>query len=170
MLKKIIITALAAVMLAGGGLFLAPRPAQADTNSTIAIAAAAIVGLLTFDELNRPYYVRDGERCYVPDDVADYYFQQNYGGWYGNYRCDWYYNRPAFIIEYRNHFGGGGYYGYNRGYNNGYNRGYDRSYGNGYNRVYNNGYTNNYRQNYNNGNGYNRGVAGTAAAITIIRP
>jgi hypothetical protein len=144
MIKKMVITVLAAAMLAGSGLFVVPSPAKADTNSTIAIAAAAIVGLLAFDEFNRPYYINDGYRCYVPDDVAFYYFQNYYGGWYGGHMNDWYYNRARFAYDWNNSHGyNGGGYGYNGGYNNG---GYDRRYTSSnqppvnYDRGYNGGY------------------------------
>jgi hypothetical protein len=52
-----------------------PRPAQADTASTIAIAAgaAAIVGALLVDGNGHPYYVRDNRRYYVTNDEANYY-------------------------------------------------------------------------------------------------
>ncbi len=52
-----------------------PRPAQADTASTMAIAAgaAAIVGALLIDGNGHPYYVRDNRRYYVSQDEASYY-------------------------------------------------------------------------------------------------
>jgi hypothetical protein len=155
MMKKIVIAALAAIMFAGSGLFVAPRPAQADTNSTIAIAAAAIVGILLFDESNRPYYDRDGYRCYVSDDVADYYFQNYYGGWYGGHRHDWYYNRRQFVYDWDRDrgFDGGGY---NRGYQSNYNGGYQRPVNYNYHPV---NYDRGYQRPVNNdrGNGWNQG-------------
>jgi len=52
-----------------------PRPAQADTASTLLIAAgaAAIVGALLVDSNNHPYYVRDNRRYYVTQNEASYY-------------------------------------------------------------------------------------------------
>jgi hypothetical protein len=52
-----------------------PRAAQADTASTIAIAAgaAAIVGALLIDGNNKPYYVNNNHRYYVTPAQASYY-------------------------------------------------------------------------------------------------
>jgi hypothetical protein len=51
------------------------RPAQADTASTVAIAAAAgaIVGALLTDSNNQPYYVNNGRHVYVSKNTATYY-------------------------------------------------------------------------------------------------
>ena len=51
------------------------RPAQADTASTVAIAAAAgaIVGALLMDSNNQPYYVNNGRHVYVSRSTATYY-------------------------------------------------------------------------------------------------
>lgn len=59
-----------------GTTFVAiPRPAQADTTSTVLIAAgaAAIVGALLLDANNRPYYVKNNHRYYVTQSEANYY-------------------------------------------------------------------------------------------------
>jgi len=58
-----------------GSATAAPRPAQADTTSTLLIAAgaAAIVGALLTDANNHPYYVKDNRRYYVTQDEANYY-------------------------------------------------------------------------------------------------
>jgi hypothetical protein len=55
--------------------FAMPRPASADTQSTVAIiaAAAAVVGAIAYDNSGRPYYVRYGHRCYVSPAVVNYY-------------------------------------------------------------------------------------------------
>ena len=60
--------------------FAMPRPASADTQSTVAIvaAAAAIVGAIAYDNSGRPYYVRYGHRCYVSPAVVNYYHSR---GW-----------------------------------------------------------------------------------------
>ena len=65
--------------------------AQADTASTIAIAAgaAAIVGALLTDNSGHSYYVQNNQRHYVSHDQAEYYHNHhgngnmNHGG--GNY-------------------------------------------------------------------------------------
>jgi hypothetical protein len=51
------------------------RPAQADTASTIILAAAAgaIVGSLFTDSNNQPYYVNNGRHVYVKQSTANYY-------------------------------------------------------------------------------------------------
>ena len=51
------------------------RPAQADTASTVAIAAAAaaIVGTLLVDSNKQTYYVKNGKHVYVNKSTADYY-------------------------------------------------------------------------------------------------
>lgn len=51
------------------------RPAQADTTSTILIAAAAgaIIGSLFTDSNNQPYYVNNGRHVYVSQNTASYY-------------------------------------------------------------------------------------------------
>lgn len=43
-----------------------PRPASADTQSTVAIVAAAalIAGAIANDSNRRPYYMREGQRDY----------------------------------------------------------------------------------------------------------
>jgi hypothetical protein len=52
-----------------------PRPAQADTTSTVAIvaAAAAIIGTVLVDSNNQPYYVNNGRHVYVSQNTATYY-------------------------------------------------------------------------------------------------
>jgi len=51
------------------------RPAQADTASTLLIAAAAgaIVGSLFTDSNNQSYYVNNGRHVYVNQNTANYY-------------------------------------------------------------------------------------------------
>ncbi len=51
------------------------RPAQADTTSTIILAAAAgaIIGSLFTDSNNQPYYVSNGRHVYVSQNTASYY-------------------------------------------------------------------------------------------------
>ena len=51
------------------------RPVQADTTSTIILAAAAgaIVGSLFTDTNNQPYYVNNGRHVYVSRNTANYY-------------------------------------------------------------------------------------------------
>ncbi|MGP6156763.1 MAG: hypothetical protein ACLPYS_04465 [Vulcanimicrobiaceae bacterium] len=53
--------------------------AQANTTSTIAIAAgaAAIVGALLIDGNNQPYYIYNNQRHYVSQDQANYYRQHH---------------------------------------------------------------------------------------------
>ena len=88
--------------------FAMPRPASADTQSTVAIiaAAAAIVGAIAYDNSGRPYYVRYGHRCYVSPAVVDYY--HNHQGW----NRGWHRVVPQYGSR-----GGRGYYGrYDRGY------------------------------------------------------
>ena len=110
MMKKLVLAFLATAMFASGSLIVvAPRPAQADTNSTIAIAAAAaaIVGTLLFDSNNRPYYYRGGRPVYVSDQVANYYVRQRDPGWYSQHHGDWQNNRGQFSHDWnRDHNGG----------------------------------------------------------------
>ena len=51
------------------------RPAQADTTSTVLLAAAAgaIIGSLFTDGNNQPYYVNNGRHVYVSNNTANYY-------------------------------------------------------------------------------------------------
>ncbi|MHB8432883.1 MAG: hypothetical protein ACYC8W_01800 [Candidatus Tyrphobacter sp.] len=104
MLVNFIKPVAAKLVLASGVLAAAlvamPRPASADTTSTIAIAAAAalIVGAIAYDSSGRPYYERDNRRWYVSREAANYYryhrFPQRYGSWnrddQGRYRQGWY--------------------------------------------------------------------------------
>jgi hypothetical protein len=68
------------------------RPAQADTASTVAIAAAAgaIVGALLTDSNNQSYYVNNGRHVYVNRSTATYYRahgnNRNRGGQNNNMR------------------------------------------------------------------------------------
>jgi hypothetical protein len=86
MLKRA--AALGALIVAG--TFVTPRPAAADTASTIAIAAgaAAIVGALLYDSSNHPYYVRNNRRYYVTQQEAQYYRSHHRG-----------YERRAYVPE-----------------------------------------------------------------------
>jgi hypothetical protein len=96
------------IVLASGVLaaaaFAMPRPASADTASTLAIvaAAAAIVGAIAYDNSGRPYYVRDGRRWYVAPAVADYYSRYRYDG-----RGDRWTQRDRNGDSYRHHGGHG---------------------------------------------------------------
>jgi hypothetical protein len=91
MLVNFIKPVAAKLVLASGVLAAAlvamPRPASADTTSTIAIAAAAalIVGAIAYDNSGRPYYERNNRRWYVSREAANYYryhrFPQRYGSW-----------------------------------------------------------------------------------------
>jgi len=65
----------AGVALAAATFVFIPRPVQADTTSTVLIAAgaAAIVGALLMDSNNRPYYVSNNRRYYVTQNEATYY-------------------------------------------------------------------------------------------------
>jgi hypothetical protein len=64
-----------AASLATAALLPVARPAQADTTSTILLAAAAgaIVGTLLTDSNNQPYYVSNGRHVYVSRNTANYY-------------------------------------------------------------------------------------------------
>lgn len=61
--------------MAAVALLPAARPAQADTASTLILAAAAgaIVGSLFTDSNNQPYYVNNGRHVYVTKNTANYY-------------------------------------------------------------------------------------------------
>jgi hypothetical protein len=75
-----------AATLATVAIIPLPRPAQADTGSTLLIAgaAAAIVGSLLIDSNNQPYYVNNGRHVYVSQDTARYYRSHgNNGRHYG---------------------------------------------------------------------------------------
>jgi hypothetical protein len=73
-MKNPIAFALAAV-LTSAVLLPVARPAQADTTSTIILAAAAgaIIGSLFTDTNNQPYYVSNGRHVYVSQNTANYY-------------------------------------------------------------------------------------------------
>jgi hypothetical protein len=120
MTKKFILAFLATAVFVSSSLFgVAPRPAQADTNSTIAIAAAAIVGILLFDSNNRPYYYRSGRPVYVSNQVASYYVQQRDPRWYSQHRGDWQSNRGQFSRDWNNDHNNGGHNGQGNGNNHG---------------------------------------------------
>jgi hypothetical protein len=56
-----------------------PRPAQADTSSTLmAVAAGAIVGALLLDGNNQPYYVNNNRKYYVSQQEASYWRSQHH--------------------------------------------------------------------------------------------
>ncbi len=73
-MNKLYSLALATAIAAVAVLPIA-RPAQADTASTVGIAAAAalIVGSLLVDSNNQSYYVNNGRHVYVNQDTANYY-------------------------------------------------------------------------------------------------
>jgi hypothetical protein len=64
-----------AAAIATVGVLPVARPAQADTTSTIILAAAAgaIIGSLFTDSNNQPYYVNNGRHVYVSQNTASYY-------------------------------------------------------------------------------------------------
>lgn len=63
-----------AAAVATVGVFPFARPAQADTTSTVLIAAAAaIVGTLLVDSNHQNYYVNNGRHVYVSQNTATYY-------------------------------------------------------------------------------------------------
>lgn len=66
-----------AAALATATLLPVARPAQADTTSTIFLAAmaGAIVGSLFTDTNDQAYYVNNGRHVYVSRDTANYYRQ-----------------------------------------------------------------------------------------------
>ena len=120
-MKKLVLAFLVTTLFAGTFGF-ATRPAQADTNSTIAIAAAAIVGILLFDSNNQPYYVRGDRRYYVSQPVAAYYVQRNDPQWYSQHHGDWQNNRGRFAQDWNHdHQGNGGWQNNNgNGHGNGH--------------------------------------------------
>lgn len=65
----------AGLVLVAATIVFIPRPVQANTTSTVLIAAgaAAIVGALLMDSNNRPYYVSNNRRYYVTQNEASYY-------------------------------------------------------------------------------------------------
>jgi hypothetical protein len=75
MMQRSLAATAAGTTLLAAVSFGMPRPAQADTASTVAIAAgaAAIVGALLSDGSGHPYYVRNNRRYYVTQDEASYY-------------------------------------------------------------------------------------------------
>jgi hypothetical protein len=152
-LSKLIVATGAAASVSVGALM--PRPASADTTSTILTAAAAIGAVILYSNIQRKQaaansivgYTRNGGTVYADGRVVmqngqTYYPNSNANGQYG-------YNYPVNNGQYNN----GQYNGqYNNGqYNNGqYNNG---QYANG---QYANGQYNNAQ--YNNGR-YNAQVA-----------
>src|ERR1700722_7637408 len=69
-IKRLVI---ASALLAAARISL-PKPAAADTPSTLAIAgAAAVLGALLIDGNNRPYYVNNNHRYYVSQSQANYF-------------------------------------------------------------------------------------------------
>jgi hypothetical protein len=80
---------LMAATLATVAMIPVPRPAQADTGSTLLVAGAAamIVGALLVDSHNQPYYVSGGRHIYVSQNTAVYYrAHYNHGNHYGQYQ------------------------------------------------------------------------------------
>lgn len=75
-LKRLVV----ASALLTAATFSLPHAAQANTTSTIAIAAgaAAIVGALLIDGNNRPYYVKNNHRYYVSQSQANAYRSQHH--------------------------------------------------------------------------------------------
>lgn len=98
---------LMAATLATVAVLPVPRPAQADTASTLLIAGAAamIVGALLVDSNNQPYYVSNGRHVYVSQSTAQYYHAHgNNGNHYGEYQHGQYHGQQV--------------YGYQNGYQN----------------------------------------------------
>jgi hypothetical protein len=91
-LMKKFVTFLFAATLASVAIVPAARPAQADTTSTVAIAAAAaaIVGAILVDSNHQTYYVNNGRHVYVSQQTATYYrahgnyYHGNHGQAYNN--------------------------------------------------------------------------------------
>jgi hypothetical protein len=155
-LSKFIVATGAAASVSAGALM--PRPASADTTSTILTAAAAIGAVVLYSNIQRKQqaantvvgYTRNGGTVYadgrvVMPDGSTYYPNSNTNGQFG-------YNYPVNNGQYN------GQYGYNNGqYNNGqYNNG-QYGYNNGQynNGQYSNGQYNNGR--YGNGQYANNG-------------
>jgi hypothetical protein len=156
-LSKLIVATGAAASVSVGALV--PRPASADTTSTILTAAAAIGAIVLYSNIQRKQaaantivgYTRNGGTVYADGRVVmqngqTYYPNSNSNGQYG-------YNYPVNNGQYSNGQ-------YNNGqYNNGqYNNG---QYSNG---RYNNGQYNNGQ--YANGR-YNRQVANTGRRSNV---
>jgi hypothetical protein len=156
-LSKLIVATGAAASVSVGALV--PRPASADTTSTILTAAAAIGAIVLYSNIQRKQaaantivgYTRNGGTVYADGRVVmqngqTYYPNSNSNGQYG-------YNYPVNNGQYSNGQ-------YNNGqYNNGqYNNG---QYNNG---RYNNGQYNNGQ--YANGR-YNRQVANTGRRSNV---
>jgi len=139
-LSKLVVATGAAASISVGAL--APRPASADTTSTILTAAAAIGAIVIYNNIQRKNaaantvvgYTQNGGTVYadgrvVMPDGQTYYPNSNVNGQYG-------YNYPINNSQYNNGYNNGQY-----GYNNGrYNSQYNGRYNNGqYNTQYNNG-------------------------------
>lgn len=90
---------LMAATLATVAIIPVPRPAQADTGSTLLIAGAAamIVGALLVDSHNQPYYVSNGRHIYVSQSTAVYYrAHHNNGNHYGEYQNGHYHGQQVY--------------------------------------------------------------------------
>src|SRR6185437_7927314 len=126
-MKKLILTlAVAAVLLSGSFFGTAPQAAKADTNSTIAIAAAAIIGILAFDTSNRPYYVREGRRVYVSNDVANYYIRERDPNWYNAHQYQWRNSRYQYYQSWNQNHGNGWYRNHANGWYRNHANGWSR--------------------------------------------
>ena len=144
--RKFVVAAGAAATISGGALAM-PRPASADQTSTALLTAAAIVGAIVYENVQRKHaqanqvvgYTRNGGTVYGDGRIVMQNGQTYYPDANGNYAYD--------VNGYNNGQ-------YNTGYNNGqYNNG---QYNNG---QYNNGQYNNGQ--YNNGR-YNGQYANNA--------
>jgi hypothetical protein len=173
-LRKLAIATGAAATIATGAII--PRPASADTTSTLLTAAAVIGGIVIYNNVQHKQaqansvvgYTRNGGTVYGDGRVVMPNGQTYYPNSNGQYANGGYYNSGGYSTG--NYNNGGNYGGYNQPVNNGYNNGrYDnwqnnngrnnntaRNDGGQYNRgQYNHGqYGNN---NNNNDNGHNRG-------------
>lgn len=112
MTTPMIRTTALAVMLAVGATISAasiPQRASADTNTTIAIAAAAIVGALLIDSNNRPYYVRNNHRYYVSNGVAQYYYAHQDPVYYRAHSGQWNSNPRGFAQGWQQYHQGRGH-------------------------------------------------------------
>ncbi|MHB8146248.1 MAG: hypothetical protein ACYDGM_03165 [Vulcanimicrobiaceae bacterium] len=160
-------TAVAGIALCSIFVTAIPRPAKANTTTTLLLGAAAIAGLATAINVENKHraagtvigYLSNGDPVYQDGHIVGNNGQIYYPGNNGQQvSCN---GQQCYLVAAN---GNGGYYNngnYNNGnYNNGnYNNG---NYNNGnYNNGYNNGNYNN--GNYNNGNynnGYNNGYNG----------
>ena len=167
-------TAVVSIALCSIFVTAIPRPAKANTTTTILLGAAAIAGLATAINVENKHraagtvigYLSNGDPVYQDGHIVgnngQIYYPSNNGQ---QVSCN---GQQCYLVAAN---GNAGYYnngnnGYNNGsYNNG-NYGYNNGYNNGYYNNGNNGYNNGYNNgSYNNGNqndehGHRRGNRG----------